>query len=38
MEMFHLEKKDLWDELDDVLTVGDFYNRADEDGTQIIFV
>ncbi|WP_339786885.1 DsrE/DsrF/DrsH-like family protein [uncultured Imperialibacter sp.] len=38
MEMFHLEKKDLWDDLDDVLTVGDFYNRADEDGTQIIFV
>ena len=38
MEMFHLEKKDLWDDLDEVLTVGDFYNRADEDGTQIIFV
>jgi len=38
MEMFHLEKKDLWDDLDDVLTVGDFYNRADEEGTQIIFV
>jgi peroxiredoxin family protein len=38
MEMFHLEKKDLWDDLDEVLTVGDFYNRADEEGTQIIFV
>lgn len=38
MDMFHLEKKDLWDDLDGVLTVGDFYNRADEEGTQIIFI
>lgn len=38
MDMFKLEKSDLVDELDGVLTVGDFYNRADIDGTQIIFI
>ena len=38
MEMFKLEKEDLWEDLDDVLTVGDFYNRAQEEGTQIIFI
>ncbi len=38
MEMFHLEEKDLIDDLNGVLTVGDFYNRADEQGAQIIFI
>jgi len=38
MEMFHLSKEDLWEDIDDVLTVGDFYNRAQEEGCQIIFV
>ena len=38
MDMFKLEKEDLWEDLDDVLTVGDFYNRAQEEGTQIIFI
>jgi peroxiredoxin family protein len=38
MEMFHLSKEDLWEGVDQVLTVGDFYNRAQEEGAQIIFV
>ncbi|RED47386.1 DsrE/DsrF/DrsH-like family protein [Seonamhaeicola aphaedonensis] len=37
-EMFHLKEEDLVDELDGILTVGDFYNRADQDGCQIVFI
>ena len=38
MDMFKLKREDLWEDLDDVLTVGDFYNRAEEEGAQIIFI
>ncbi len=38
VEMFHLEEKDLIDDLDGILTIGDFYNRANEDGTQMLFI
>ena len=39
MEMFKLEKKDLIDEVDDVLTIGDFYERASMgENNQIIFI
>lgn len=38
MDMFHLGKEDLVDELDGVLTVGEFYERAKGTGTQIVFV
>jgi peroxiredoxin family protein len=38
MDMFHLKEEDLWDEVDQVLTVGDFYERAQEEGSQIIFI
>ena len=38
MEMFKLEKEDLWEDVDEVLTVGDFYGRAQKEGTQIIFI
>ncbi|MDP2088974.1 MAG: DsrE/DsrF/DrsH-like family protein [Flavobacteriaceae bacterium] len=38
VDMFKLEEKDLIDELDGVLTIGDFYERADIEGTQIIFI
>ena len=38
VDMFHLEEKDLIDELDGILTIGDFYNRANEDGTQLLFI
>jgi peroxiredoxin family protein len=36
MDMFGLKKEDLRDDVDGVLTVGEFYGRADAD-TQIIF-
>lgn len=38
VDMFHLTEKDLIDDLDGILTIGDFYNRADVEGTQMIFI
>ena len=38
MEMFHLEEDQLFDEIDGVLTVGDFYERAKGDGTHLLFI
>ena len=38
MDMFDLEKKDLHDEVSDVLTIGEFYEMCDGDRTQIIFI
>jgi len=37
MEMFKLEKSDLYDGVKDVLTVGDFYAMCGGENTQIIF-
>ena len=38
VDMFKLEEKDLIEDLDGILTIGDFYSRADVEGTQIIFI
>jgi len=38
MDMFDLKEKDLIDDLDGVLTVGDFYGRAEGEGTHVIFI
>ncbi len=38
VEMFHLEEKDLFEDLDGILTIGDFYNRVDKDDTHMLFV
>jgi len=38
VEMFHLKRKDFIDELNGILTIGDFYERADTDNSQIIFI
>lgn len=38
IEMFELKEEDLIDDLSGVLTVGDFYQRAEGEGTQIIFI
>lgn len=38
MEMFHLKEEDLIDELDGVLTVGDFYERASGKNTHLLFI
>lgn len=37
MDMFKLTKDDLHEEVSDVLTIGQFYEKADGDRTQIIF-
>lgn len=37
MDMFNLEKEDLWDRVDDILTVGDFYREGAGTRTQILF-
>ncbi len=38
MEMFHLKEADLYDDLDGVLTVGGFYERAKGKGTHLLFI
>jgi len=38
VDMFHLKRDDLIDELDGILTIGDFYQRVDKDNTHIIFI
>ncbi len=38
MDMFHVEESDIIDELDGVLTVGGFYERAAGEGTHVIFI
>ena len=38
IDMFHLKEEDLIDELDGILTIGDFSNRANDDGTHILFI
>ncbi len=38
MDMFDLTEEKLIDDIDGVLTVGDFYERAQGDGTHVIFI
>ena len=38
MDMFHLDESKLIDDLDGVLTVGDFYARGAGDSTQLMFI
>ncbi len=38
MDMFHIKESDLIDDLDGVLTVGDFYERAHGENTQLLFI
>lgn len=38
MDMFHLSEDKLVDEVDGVITVGDFYNKATGDGTHLLFI
>jgi peroxiredoxin family protein len=37
MDMFKLKREDLWSRVDDVLTVGQFYEEAAGPGTHILF-
>jgi hypothetical protein len=36
--MFHLKEEDPIDDLDGILSIGDFYNRADQEGTKLLFI
>ena len=38
MDMFKVKESDLIDDIDGVLTVGDFYERAQGDGTHLLFI
>jgi peroxiredoxin family protein len=38
VEMFHLKREDLIDEIEDIITVGDFYARADQENTHLLFI
>jgi peroxiredoxin family protein len=38
MEMFHYEKKDMYDDIDGVLTVGDFYKKSEGEGVHMLFI
>jgi peroxiredoxin family protein len=38
MDMFKIKEEDLIDDLDGVLTVGDFYERADGERTHMLFI
>ena len=37
VDMFKLKKEDLWDQVSDILTVGEFYELAGGEGSHIIF-
>lgn len=38
MDMFHYKKTDMFDDLDGVITVGDFYKKGAGSGTHLLFV
>jgi peroxiredoxin family protein len=38
MDMFHYKKSDMYDDLSDVITVGDFYKQGSGLGTHMLFV
>lgn len=38
MDMFHFKQDDLYEDLDGVLTVGDFYQRSGGEGVQMLFI
>ena len=38
MDMFHYKKEDMYDEIDGVLTVGDFYKKSEGTGVHMLFI
>ncbi|MEO8148614.1 MAG: DsrE/DsrF/DrsH-like family protein [Bacteroidia bacterium] len=38
MDMFHLKREDLYDDIDGVLTIGGFYKQGTGVGTHILFI
>ncbi len=38
MDMFHYKKEDMYDDINDVITVGDFYKQGSGLGTHMLFI
>lgn len=38
MDMFGLNKEDLIEDVDDIITVGEFYERAEGEGVHVVFI
>ena len=38
MDMFHYKKEDMYDDIDGVITVGDFYKQGSGVGTHMLFI
>ena len=38
VEMFKLTPEDMIDEIDGIITVGDFYSRANQENTHLLFI
>lgn len=38
MDMFHYKKEDLFDGIEEVITVGDFYKKSEGVGTHMLFI
>ena len=38
VDMFHLNEDAFIDDLDCIITIGDFYSRANQEGTQMLFI
>ena len=38
MDMFHYKKEDLYDGIDDIITVGDFYKESAGEGVHMLFI
>jgi len=38
MDMFHYKKEDMYDDIDGVITVGDFYKQGSGIGTHMLFI
>ncbi len=38
VEMFHYKKEDLYEGVDDIITVGDFYKQGNGAGTHMLFI
>ncbi len=38
MDMFHFKKEDLYEGVEAVITVGDFYHRAEGEGVHLLFI
>jgi peroxiredoxin family protein len=38
MEMFHYDEKDMYEEIDGVITVGDFYQKSEGEGVHMLFI